>query len=306
MTAASIHAFGGPEVVVHGEIALDVLQLDEVAVRVEAVGVNPLDLKIMAGHLQQVFPVRFPYVPGTDFSGVVEAVGSRVTRFNPGDRVVGRSAPSAGGALAARLHISAASLCNITAQMSFEQAAAIPTAFGSASQGLFHAGHLRRQQRVLIHAAAGGVGTMAVQLAERAGAYVIATASAGNAELLKSLGAHQVIDYRTQDLGQVRDIDLVLDTVGGSTLESSWAVLRAGGRIVSLTEFAIQPRNGHVGEFVFFADAAPFLPEAMRLFAAGGLQIIIDSIFPLEEGREALEKLATGHARGKVVIRLSH
>jgi NADPH:quinone reductase-like Zn-dependent oxidoreductase len=122
---------------------------------------------------------------------------------------------------------------------------------------------------------------------------------------VKSLGADEVIDYRTQDFTQLRDIDLVLDTIGGATLEKSWSVLRTSGRIASLVEFGIQPKNGHTGQFVFFTSAMPFLPEAIRQFQASQLQIITDSIFPLEEARSAMEKLATGHARGKVLIRLS-
>lgn len=306
MKTALISAFGGPEVVTIGQAGLRKLQPHDAAVRVEAVGVNPLDLKIIAGYMQQVFPVEFPYVPGTDFSGVVEAVGAQVTSLTPGDRVVGRTAPSAGGAFARGLVITAADLCVIPAEMSFEQAAALPTAFGTARQGLFDVGHLQRGQRVLIHAGAGGVGSMAIQQAHHAGAYVIATASARNIELVKSLGANEVIDYRTQDFSRVRDIDLVLDTIGGETLEKSWSVLRAGGRIASLVEFGIQSRNGHAGEFVFFASATLFLPEAIRLFQAGHLQIITDSIFPLDEARSALEKLATGHARGKILIRSSN
>lgn len=147
---------------------------------------------------------------------------------------------------------------------------------------------------------------MGIQQARHAGAYVIATASARNIELVRSLGADEVIDYRTEDFTQVRDIDLVLDTIGGETLEKSWSVLRAGGRIASLVEFGIKPRSGQTGEFVFFAGAAPFLPEAIRQFQAGHLQIITDSIFPLEEVRSALEKLATGHACGKVLVRVSN
>src|SRR5690606_5059851 len=186
------------------------------------------------------------------------------------------------------------------------QAAALPTAFGTAWQGLFDVGHLQRGQRVLIHAAAGGVGNMAVQQAHHAGAHVVATASARNAALVKSLGADEVIDYRTEDFTEVNDFDLVLDTLGGETLERSWSVLRANGRIASLVEFGIQSRGTQAGEFVFFASATPFLPQAIRLFQSGQLQIITDSIFPLDEARSALEKLATGHARGKVLIGVSH
>jgi NADPH:quinone reductase-like Zn-dependent oxidoreductase len=306
MKTALINVFGSPDVVIVGESRLRDLQPHEAAVRVEVASVNPLDLKIIAGYMQQVFPVTFPYAPGTDFSGVVEAVGAQATNLKPGDRVVGRTAPNAGGAFARSLVIAASDLFAIPAEMSFEQAAALPTAFGSSRQGLFDVGHLQRKQRVLIHAAAGGVGTMAVQQAHHAGAYVIATASSRNVELLKSLGADEVIDYRTNDFTQVRNVDLVLDTIGGETLEKSWSVLRAGGRIASLVEFGIQPRDGHTGEFVFFAGATPFLTKAIQLFLAGQLQIITDSIFPLDEARSALEKLGTGHARGKILIRVSN
>ena len=303
MNAALVTAFGHPDVVGIGETALREMRPDEVTVRIEAAGANPLDLKIVAGYMQQVFPVAFPYVPGCDFSGVIEGIGAQVTHLQPGDRVFGRSAPSAGGAFAQQLVIDAGELCAIPAGMSFEQAASLPTTFGTARQALFDSGRLQRGQRVLIHAAAGGVGNMAVQQAHLAGAYVIATASAGNIELVKSLGADEVIDYRTQDFTQMRHIDLVLDPIGGETLEKSWSVLREGGRIATLVEFGIESRNGRIGEAVFFASATPSLPEAVSQFQAGQLQIVIDSIFPLEDTRSALEKLATGHARGKVLIR---
>lgn len=306
MKAAILNAFGGADLVKIGAVDLRHLRPDDAVVRVEVAGVNPLDLKIIAGYMQQVFPVEFPYVPGSDFSGVVDAVGVEVTNVRPGDRVFGRTAPSAGGAFGRKLVIAATDLCVIPVQMSFEQAAALPTVFGTARQALFDVGHLQRGQRVLIHAAAGGVGSMAVQQAHHAGAHVIGTASARNIELVRSLGADEVIDYRSQDFAQVRDIDLVLDSIGGETLEKSWSVLRAGGRIASLVEFDIKPSGGWAGESVFFASATPFLPESIRQFQAGQLQIIIDSVFPLDDARSALEKLATGHACGKVLVRASH
>lgn len=303
MKAALIKSFGSLDVVCIGEAHARDPQPDEVVVRVEAAGINPLDVKIIAGYLQQVFPIDFPYVPGTDFSGVVEVVGAQVAHLQPGDRVFGRSAPNSGGAFAQHVVIAAADLCVVPAVMSFEQAAALPTAFGTARQSLFDIGRVQRGQRVLIHAAAGGVGSMAVQQAHLAGAYVIGTASGANPDLVKSLGADEVIDYRTQDFSSLRDIDLVLDSVGGQTLEKSWSVLRPGGRIASLVAFDIQGRSGMVGESVFFVSATPYLPEAVKQFQAGQLQIVTDSIFPLEEARAALEKVATGHAHGKVLIR---
>jgi 2-desacetyl-2-hydroxyethyl bacteriochlorophyllide A dehydrogenase len=306
MKSASISVFGGPEVVTLHNHELNKPGADDVLVRVEAASVNPLDLKIIAGYMQPVFPVELPYIPGTDFSGIVSSVGERVTQLKPGDPVFGRSTPTAGGAFARQLIIAATELCLIPASMSFEQAAALPTSFGTAQQALFEVGQLKPGQRVLIHGGAGGVGSMAVQLAHLAGAYVIATASARNIERVNSLGADEVIDYRTQDFTRLRDIDLVLDTVGGSTLESSWSVLGKGGRIATLVEFDIESGEDHAGEAVFFASATPYLQEAVRQFSAGQLQVVTDSIFTLDETRAALEKVATGHASGKVIIRTAH
>lgn len=306
MKAAFIKSFGHPGVVSLGEANVCAPQPGEVVVRVEAAGLNPLDVKIIAGYMQQVFPVALPYTPGTDFSGVVEAVGAQVAHLQPGDRVFGRSAPSSGGAFAQRIAITAADLCLMAPDMSFEQAASLPTAFGTARQALFDVGLLQRGQRVLIHAAAGGVGSVAVQQAHLAGAYVIGTTSDANMDLVKSLGADEVIDYHTQDFSTLRDVDLVLDALGGETLEKSWLVLRPGGRIASLVAFDIKGRDGMIGESVFFSSATPYLPEAVRQFEARQLQIVIDSIFPLEDIQAALEKVAAGHARGKVLIRRRH
>ena len=306
MKTSYINGFGGPDVVFLGNACAPALQAEESALRIEMASVNPLDLKMIAGYMQQVFPVTFPYTPGTDFSGVIEAVGSAVTHLKPGDRVVGRTAPDAGGAFARGLVISASELVAIPDEMSFEQAASVPTAFGAARQALFDAGELKPGQRVLIHAGAGGVGVMAVQLAHHAGAYVIATASGKNIDLVHSLGADEVIDYRLDDFTRLRGVDLVLDTMGGDVLEKSWSILAPGGRIVSLVAFDIESKGGHTGTFVFFADAASVLPEAIGLFLAGRLQIMTDSIFHLDDTRAALEKLSTGHARGKVLIRTSN
>lgn len=303
MKTALINGFGGPEQVDLGNTDEPLLHPHEVLVRVAAASVNPLDVKIVAGYMQQVFPVEFPYAVGTDFSGVVTAAGNQVTNVKIGDRVVGRNSPVRGGAFAEGVAIPAADLCSLSANMSFEQAAALPTAFGTAWQALFEVGGLQSGQRVLVHAGAGGVGSFAIQLARRAGAHVIATASAANLDLVKQLGAHKAIDYRAQGFVHLSGIDLVLDTIGGETLEKSWAVLRSGGRIATLADFAIQSRDGKSGVFVFFKSATSALPEAMKMFDAGQLQVVTDSIFSLGDVRAALEKVATGHARGKVLIR---
>lgn len=303
MQAAMIQDFGS-----HAGLALQPVVLprpgaDEVVVRIEAAGVNPLDVKMIAGHMQQVFPAGLPYTPGTDFSGVVTAAGAGVHGLKAGDRVVGRQDPGRGGAFAEYVLARADTLVAMPDAMSHEQAAALPTAFGTAWQALFDAGKLRAGQRVLVHAGAGGVGSFAIQLAKRQGAYVAATASAGNLGLLRELGADEAIDYRADDFTRLSGFDLVLDTVGGETLARSWQVLAEGGTLATLVDFAIAPQDGRHGSFVFSSDATPALREAMTMFAESRLQIVIDSLYPLDQAAAALHKVASGHARGKVIVR---
>jgi NADPH:quinone reductase-like Zn-dependent oxidoreductase len=276
----------------------------QVTIKVEAASVNPLDLKILAGYMQAVFPVTMPYTLGTDVAGVVEAVGSQVTTVQLGDRVVGRLEPTAGGAFSQHAMISATALCPIPTEMSYEQAAALPTAAGSAWLALFGVGKLKEGQRVLIHAGAGGVGTFAVQFAKQAGGYVIATASSKNHTLIKELGADEVVDYRHEDFAsRIRNLDLVIDTIGGETMERSWQMLKPGGTLASLADHTIESRGGINGAFVFFNHDAEVLSKIVDTFTDGRLQVILDTIHPLEDARAALEQVAGGHARGKVIVR---
>jgi len=306
MKALRFHEFGSPSHAVLEDVFQGAPGIDQVSVRIEAASVNPLDLKILAGHMQGVFPVAFPYTPGTDFAGVVDAVGSAVAGFGPGDRVMGRVDPSAGGAFAQRAVVPALALCRIAAGMSFEQAAAMPTAAGTAWLALFEVGKLAAGQRVLIHAAAGGVGSFAVQFARQAGAHVFATASARNHALVRELGAHEVIDYRSEDFaGLLQGLDLVIDTIGGETGERSWQVLRPGGTLVSIVDHAVEARGDIDGRFAFFRHDPAVLHGIVNGFEAKRLQIILDTIHPLEDARTALEQVAQGHARGKVIIRTS-
>lgn len=306
MKAIIISAFGGAENTRYEEVVEPQCQPDKVIVKVAAIGLNPLDIKIMAGYMEQVFPVTFPYIPGTDFSGVVQQAGAEAKSLRPGDRVVGRTAPSAGGALASQVSIRGSELVKIPDIMRFEQAAALPTAYGTAWQALLTCGHIAAGQRVLIHAGAGGVGSFAIQLAKQAGAQVITTVSEKNIGVATALGADEVINYHTQDFTAIDPVDIVLDTIGGQTLERSWQVLRTGGRLVTLTDFAIKSREDKYGESVFFSDAVAPLEKAINAFSAGQLQIITDSIHTLEKSRSALERVASGHACGKVIIRTGH
>lgn len=306
MKALRIHAFGGASRADIEHAVLGTPGDGQALVRVEAASVNPLDLKILGGSMQPVFPVTLPYTLGTDLAGVIEAAGPKVGRFKPGDRVVGRLAPTAGGAFAQSALLSASALCLVPAEMSYEQAAALPTAAGTAWLALFGAGKLRAGQRVLIHAAAGGVGSFAVQFARQAGAHVLATASAKNHTLVKELGADEVIDYRRDDFAERwRDLNLVIDTIGGETLERSWRATRPGGTVVSIVDHTIQPRGDIHGVFAFFSGDAAALTLILKRFDDKRLQVILDTIHPLDDARAALEQVAGGHARGKVIIRTS-
>ena len=303
MQAAMIHRFAQDADVRLAPIAAPVPGAGEVVVRIEAAGVNPLDVKMISGYMEQVFPAELPYIPGTDFSGVVTATGPRATNVKVGDRVVGRKDPGQGGAFADATLARADALVVIPDEMSAEQAAALPTGFGTARQALFDVARLQAGQRVLIHAGAGGVGSFAVQLARQAGAHVTATASARNLGLLEELGADEAIDYRSTDFTRLPPFDVILDTVGGDTTARSWEVLREGGTLATLIDFAIAPREGRHAAFVFFSDATSALCEAVGLFRAGKLDIVIDALHPLGEARAALDQVAAGHVRGKVVLR---
>lgn len=303
MQAAMIRQFGADAAVQIASLPPLVPAAGEVLVRIEAAGVNPLDVKMIGGHMQAVFPARLPYIPGTDFAGRVEAAGPGAHGVQVGQRVVGRRAPGDGGAFAGYVLAPADTLVAIPDAMSFEQAAALPTGFGTARQALFDTGRLQRGQRVLVHAGAGGVGSFAVQLAKDAGAHVTATASARNLELLRDLGADEAIDYVNDDFTRLPAFDLVLDTIGGDTAMRSWRVLREGGMLATLVDFAIAAPAGRHGAFVFFAEATAALREAVALFGKGELAILIDSVHPLEQAGKALDRVASGHARGKVVIR---
>jgi NADPH:quinone reductase-like Zn-dependent oxidoreductase len=306
MKALRIHDFGATSQVVLEDEPPAAPGAGHVGVRIEAASVNPLDLKILAGYMQPIFPVQFPYTLGTDFAGTVEAIGAEVSGVKLGDRVVGRLAPTAGGAFAQSAQVPLQTFCRIPDSMSYEQAAALPTAAGSAWLALFGVGKLQAGQSVLIHAAAGGVGSFAVQFAKRAGAYVMATASSQNHALVKELGADEVIDYRREDfIRRCNNVDFVIDTIGGDTGERSWQVIKPGGTLVSLADHTIKSRGDIRGEFVFFNNDAVALEQIVKVFESKQLQVILDTIHSLEEGRAALEQVAHGHARGKVIIRPS-
>lgn len=225
MQAILVNEYGGPNVLKVETVERPQPQTDEVLVRNVYATIIPLDYKIRNGWLQEVFPVTFPYIPGFYASGVVEEVGQGVTDYKPGDRIFG----SIRGAYSEYGIAKAQELVKMPDILTFEDAATIKAGAETAWKALFTEGELQSGQTVLIHAAAGGVGQFAVQLAKWKGATVIATASTSNVDFVKSLGADQVIDYTmTAFEDVVQEVDLVVDSIGGETENRSWALLKKG------------------------------------------------------------------------------
>jgi NADPH:quinone reductase-like Zn-dependent oxidoreductase len=278
----------------------------EVRVRIGFAGANPLDLKLLSGRMAAVFPLNFPYTVGTDISGTVEATGELVRRFKRGDRVFGRLDARVGGAFAEYAIAPEHGLCPIPEAVDFKVAAALPTAAGTAWLALFDIGGLGAKQKVLIHAASGGVGSFAVQLAKLAGAYVIATASLENHALIRSLGADEVIDYKKDDFTQrVAGVDIVLDPIGGATQERSWSVIKPGGVLVSLIDRVIGNRGEIRGAFAPLANNAATLHGIALLAAGGQLKAVVDTVYPFAQARSALDHVASGHSVGKVLVHVT-
>jgi NADPH:quinone reductase-like Zn-dependent oxidoreductase len=306
MKAVRIHAYGGPDVLAYEDAPKPEPAEDEVLIRVHAAAVNPVDWKIREGMLKDMLPHKLPLILGWDVSGVVEAAGSSVGQFRAGDEVYSRPEIARDGAYAEYIVVKASEVALKPKSIDHVQGAAVPLAALTAWQSLFDAAGLSAGQTVLIHAAAGGVGSFAVQLAKVRGARVIGTASAGNRDFLDELGVDQVIDYRTTRFEEVvGDVDVVFDTLGGETQERSWLVLRKGGVLVSI----VKPPNaekaeahGVSGAFVFIQPSADQLTEIAALIDAGKLKSMVDKVLPLAEARRAQELSQAGHARGKIVL----
>ncbi|GGC77609.1 oxidoreductase [Undibacterium terreum] len=304
--ALRIHSYGGEQAVQLDAIAEPKPAAGEVIVAVHAAGINGLDWKIRDGMLQSVFPLSLPATLGIELAGEIVSVSADVAQFKPGDRVMG--AMGALGAYADRVAISAEKLALIPAGLSELQAAAIPVAALTAWQALFEAGELKPGQRVLIHGAAGGVGGFAVQLARRAGAHVIGTAQLANVDYLKELGAHQVIDYRSESFwASAENIDLVLDLVGSSVLANSWQLLAAGGRIVSTAapEITAVAPAGKRGIWFQMRPDSRQLAELAALVAQGELKARIAEVVELADAAAAIERNKTGHGPGKSVVKFA-
>jgi NADPH:quinone reductase-like Zn-dependent oxidoreductase len=300
--AVLIRAYGGPNATEVTHIDMPEAGPGQVLVSVRAAAVNGIDWKIREGYVRDAFPLTLPAVLGIELAGIVEAVGAGVSRLRVGDRVMGPLGKP--GAYADFVAADEANLVLTPEGMDDVQAAAIPVAAVAAWQSLHHAGPIRAGHRILIHGAAGGLGGYAVQYAKRAGAQVFATASATQIEYVRSLGADRVIDYRSERFEDVaRDIDLVLDYVGGETLDRSWQVLTQDGAIVGTTAPDILARApaGRRGLWYMNRPDAALLEKLVTDIAAGTLKSNVSEVVCFNDIPAAIERNRTGSHAGKTV-----
>lgn len=307
MTAIEIASWGGPQLLTLVEHAVPKPGPGEVLVAVEAVGMNPVDVKVRAGTYSAAFGENFPVVLGRDFAGTVAAVGDGVTAWAPGDPVLGtlRVAPRL-GAYASHILVRDAALARRPAGLDAVTAAGLPVAGLTAWQALVETAQVSPGQRVLVHAGAGGVGHLAVQLAKHLGAYVVATASARNAEFLKSLGADEVYDYTSGKFEDDLDpVDVVIDGVGNDVLSRSYKVLVPGGIAATLPNMPDKAEAEALGVRValtFVRPDAVQLEGLAAMVAEGRLKVHVDRTFAFAEVREAHDLQGSGHVRGKLVL----
>nr|BBH87510.1 NADPH:quinone reductase [Thermosporothrix sp. COM3] len=324
MRAIQVHQFGGPEVLQVERIPRPEPQEGEVLIRVYAAGVLPIDGYIRKGLMAGIQPKSFPYIPGTAFAGVIEKLGPGVTGWEVGQAVCGRApngtyaeyttvqtnpphaSPNTEGA---RFSAAISPLALKPKTLGFDEAAALSGGATTAWTSLFEDGNVQAGQRVLIHAAAGGVGLFAVQFARWKGAQVIGTASTANLDFVRSLGAETVIDYTTTAFDEVvRDVDFVLDTVGGETLRRSLKVLKRGGTLVTVMEPAPVELAEQLGVHAIKNAVFPnskHLKKIVELIDEGHARPAIQQIFSLDEAPQAHALCETGHGRGRIILHIA-
>jgi NADPH:quinone reductase-like Zn-dependent oxidoreductase len=305
MRAARIHKFGPPDVITIDEIPRPIPGDGEILVRVAAAGVGPWDALFRTGKLAVKSPL--PLILGSDLSGVIEAVGPSVSAFKAGDAVYGLTNPDFIGAYTEYALASAAMMARKPQELSHIEAASVPVVAVTAWQMLFDYAHAKPGQRVLIHGAGGNVGAYAVQMASQAGLQVFATVSADDAPYVRSLGATNVIDYKTTTFEEaVPPLDAVIDTVGGETRERSFGIIKPGGILVTSVSEPLperRPSNGVRAVYFVVEVTTARLDKITDLFNRGKLTARVGTVLPLEQARIAHEMLGGApHKRGKIVL----
>jgi NADPH:quinone reductase-like Zn-dependent oxidoreductase len=316
MRAVVQHGFGGPDVLQVADVARPEPLPTEVLVRVHAAGINPVDWKTRSGTGMAAILGEPPFTLGWDVSGVVEETGFGVTTLEPGDEVYGMPwFPRAAAGYAEYVTAPARQFARKPATIGHEQAAAVPLAALTAWQALVDTAHVEPGQRVLVHAAAGGVGHFAVQFAKHLGAYVIGTARGARHAWLTGLGADELIDYTAVRFEEaVKDVDVVLDLIGDghdNTSTRSLEVLRPGGLIVAIPSGvspdllqAAEARGLRTSAFLVEPDG-PALTRIAELIDAGNVKVEVEEVFPLEQAARAHAHGETGRTRGKLVLRVA-
>jgi len=309
MRAVCVHQFGGLDAIVYEEVPLPVPAERQVLVRVKAAGVGLWDAWVREG--KSAIPQPLPLILGSDLSGIIEEVGPSVPGFQPGDDIFGVTNSRFTGAYAEYALADSAMIARKPGRLSYVEAASVPVVACTAWQMVFDHGQVDGSKRVLVHGAAGNVGAYAVQFAKRAGAETIATAFTRDLDYVHGLGADQVIDARTAHFEErVKDVDVVIDTIGGETLDRSFEVLKPGGVIVSSVSMPDQDkaaRHGVRGMFFLVNVTYESLTQIAELIDSGQIAAHVGEVIPLAKARLAHEMLAgKPHKRGKIVLAVIH
>ena len=310
MKAVRIHNYGPTNTLTYEEVAKPRAGEGEILIRNFATSVNPFDCAVRAGYVTGWYTYGFPLTLGLDISGIVEEVGAGANHFVPGDAVWARSDPALNGAYAEFVSVSASEIAAKPKSLDHVDAAALPHVGVTAWRVLVDTANLTEGQSVLIHAAAGGVGSFAVQLAKARGAKVIGTASTANLDFLSALGADEIIDYtKTRFEDVVHDVDVVMDNVGGETQERSWAVLKPGGILISIVQPPSEETAAKYGVRQQFAGGyppvGPVLADIAAMVDAGKIKPIIATVHPLSEVGKAHELVEAHHTRGKQIVQIA-
>lgn len=307
MKAVVIDRYGGSDELRMRDMPLPELGETDLLIEVFAASVNPVDWKIREGYLKESLGYRFPLILGWDAAGIVSAVGPKVTRFAIGDEVFSRTDIRRNGAYAEFVAVDERYVAQKPANISFAEAASIPLVGLTAWQALIDVAGITEGQRVLVHAGSGGVGSFAVQLAKVRGAFVITTCSTPHLSFVRSLGPDQIIDYTRSDFRELRDLDIVFDTVGGEIYRDSFQSLKPHGVLVSILEQPdrdLMEKTGVRARYLFMKPDGGQLAQIGELVGNGTIRPAVGRVFPLEEVRKAHELSASRHAEGKIVLQI--